>query len=931
MPLAEAIKQTLESLAHRSDEDPSWRAELRKRLTACRDEVRLLLGPGRTVDFGMGYGAVAQVPWVVVLNAGQEVREGHYPVLLFARDGSAAFLSLNQGTELRSRAAIRSSTEALRKALGEAPARFESVIDLRATTNGPRKYEAANVGAFRYAYADLPNDEQLASDLAWVTERSNAIDQGDLHEVEEPGGAWIFQSSPEQFDLSAALEALDDFTWLVNQYPKQIHEGDRLYLWETGSEAGVVAVAEITSEPAQLEAPEEERPFQRRPESFAGPRLRVRLVIDQVLEPRISRERVQSNPILSDLRNLRFANATNYPVTADQETELRRLIGLGDVSDSTPIALKVAPGRNASLWEDCLQNGYIRVGWDEVGDLRAFESRDELLSRFREEYPDQSIATAGGLWRLRSLKAGDFVIANRGTNHILGVGTVRNPGIDWADHLPAYKHVVHVDWDTSFARDIPAQSSWRWTIRTVGAALLAELLPELVAPRRARRYFVAITSPLYPDAWKRAKELGQWGAPKVEKALSAIRPGDVLLSWLGRKGFAGVAEAASEVHEVVETPANSWNHADETYPFRVDLRSIRDFAKPLYPEFPRGQNETFGLKTLQFAGRSMIEIQEWQYERILAELLNLNPDAEVPDPPPSISLPELAADLCLELTYLEDVDWLLEDKRQLVFYGPPGTGKTFVAEAFARWFTGSADRVETIQFHPSYAYEDFVEGIRPELDAADLRYRLAPGLLKRFAALAAADEGHRYVLVIDEINRANLARVFGELLYLLEYRSKDVTLPYSGARFMLPPNLYLIGTMNTADRSIALVDFALRRRFHFIEFPADATILRRWLQRHNPGMVEVAELLRWVNQQIDDHDFAIGFSYFMRDNLDEVLLERIWTRSVLPALDEFYFDNREKRARFGLEHVRKAVAGDVLDEVSDAADDLEHPEGIEPP
>ncbi len=275
--------------------------------------------------------------------------------------------------------------------------------------------------------------------------------------------------------------------------------------------------------------------------------------------------------------------------------------------------------------------------------------------------------------------------------------------------------------------------------------------------------------------------------------------------------------------------------------------------------------------------------------------------------PPGVTIEQLSEELCLEPAYLRDVEWLLRDRKQLVFYGPPGTGKTYVAEAFAAWFAGSQDRTETIQFHPSYAYEDFVEGIRPVLDAEVLRYTRADGLLRRFAEKARADAEHDYVLVIDEINRANLARVFGELLYLLEYRDRSVRLPYSQELFTLPKRLHFIGTMNTADRSIALVDFALRRRFHFIEFPADKAILGRWLAKHNPTMAEAAALLGWVNREIGDHDFAIGFSYFMRDDLDEVLLRRIWERSVLPALDEFYFADPTKRERFRLDRVRAAL------------------------
>src|SRR5205814_7898242 len=139
------------------------------------------------------------------------------------------------------------------------------------------------------------------------------------------------------------------------------------------------------------------------------------------------------------------------------------------------------------------------------------------------------------------------------------------------------------------------------------------------------------------------------------------------------------------------------------------------------------------------------------------------------------------------------------------------------AEHLANWWSASFDRVEVVQFHESYGYEDFIHGIRPEHDAETKTTVFTPqdGAFLRFCQRAAADPDHKYVMVIDEINRAKTARVFGELLYLLEYRDKKAQLQY-GQTFAIPTNVYLIGTMNTVDRSIALVDYALRRRFAFL-------------------------------------------------------------------------------------------------------------------
>ena len=149
--------------------------------------------------------------------------------------------------------------------------------------------------------------------------------------------------------------------------------------------------------------------------------------------------------------------------------------------------------------------------------------------------------------------------------------------------------------------------------------------------------------------------------------------------------------------------------------------------------------------------------------------------------------------------------------------GAPGTGKTYVAQKLAECLAGSSKRVRLVQFHPSYAYEDFVQGFRPTLEGGRHGFELRDGPLLDVAQGAREAGNEIHVLVIDEINRGNLSKVLGELYFLLEYRSVEMRLQYSDELFSLPENLWIIGTMNTADRSIALVDLALRRRFHFVE------------------------------------------------------------------------------------------------------------------
>ena len=278
----------------------------------------------------------------------------------------------------------------------------------------------------------------------------------------------------------------------------------------------------------------------------------------------------------------------------------------------------------------------------------------------------------------------------------------------------------------------------------------------------------------------------------------------------------------------------------------------------------------------------------------------------------------LAGELYLPSGFLEEIHSLLEDKKQVIFQGPPGTGKTYVAEKLAEHLAGSQERVTPVQFHPSYDYVDFVQGYRPSLmDNGQPGFRLQDGPLLRAAKQARDNSGTPHFLIIDEINRANLGKVFGELYYLLEYRNKNIPLQYHGEdeeRFALPDNLYIIGTMNTADRSIALVDLALRRRFYFVEFHPDKPpvkgLLHRYLEK-NPATVDwVADVVDRANELLSDEPHAaVGPSYFMKEKLDEAAVRRIWKYGVLPYIEERLFGQDERRlADFDLHVLRRAVS-----------------------
>jgi 5-methylcytosine-specific restriction protein B len=271
------------------------------------------------------------------------------------------------------------------------------------------------------------------------------------------------------------------------------------------------------------------------------------------------------------------------------------------------------------------------------------------------------------------------------------------------------------------------------------------------------------------------------------------------------------------------------------------------------------------------------------------------------------SLTRLAEKLFVPTDWLIEVVGQVEESKQVIFYGPPGTGKTFIGKAIAKHLAGD-ENVEIIQFHPSFSYEDFFEGFRPsENFTGSISLEKVAGPLKRIAAKARSNPEKKFVLIIDEINRGNLAKIFGELYFLLEYRDEAISLMYSKEeKFSLPKNLIFIGTMNTADRSIALVDSAIRRRFKFIHLDPTSepcsTILPKWLA--SKGIAGTSgKLLENLNNALAKYDFSVGPAYFMKsENQSREELSLTWKYSIDPLLEEYFYGEwNEKSSEFSFD------------------------------
>ncbi len=426
----------------------------------------------------------------------------------------------------------------------------------------------------------------------------------------------------------------------------------------------------------------------------------------------------------------------------------------------------------------------------------------------------------------------------------------------------------------------------------------------------------------------------------LDRFLTRMKPGDLVVTVNESRVHVGVlAGEATWAAETDMVPAHQRRAVQWLDTPRLHRTDLSDTAQDRLSgqasvvelgEVAREIAELVDLDGIDATGITDLSAEVGADMHASAGLAGVPVDGEVPRPttivveaPPLEELPaptaEMAGRLLVDHDWLVEVVELLTEKKQLVLYGPPGTGKTYLAQELARFAEEETNGgYRLVQFHPSYAYEDFVEGFRPSLSPdGTFRFAKEHGPLRRLVDAALGNPSGAYALVIDEINRANLAKVFGELYFLLEYRNRTINLQYSpDDLFRLPPNVFVIGTMNTADRSIALVDAAMRRRFAWQAlFPGEPPVdgmLRRWLAQEGlPG--QVADLLDALNAAIGDRDAAVGPSYLMNRRVGERKgLERIWRTQILPLLEEHHAGEHPDvtayvRDRYGLSALHTAL------------------------
>lgn len=613
-----------------------------------------------------------------------------------------------------------------------------------------------------------------------------------------------------------------------------------------------------------------------------------------------------------------------YELLEDEDQEVSE--------QGNPTGVYLVRGGQEGIYEEtCFEHEVAVIGWDELGTPPQVVTREWVKEALEDAYPEKSQQSRSNsessIWQfMGEIKAGDVVVMPLHDSENVAIGMCTSPFSYEESTGDEPRFRIGVDWRVKdFDRTQLSESQLRHLhIPKTVCWLEVELADALKKAVVGRVWWVNQSSWSYKQEitgylWASLPSDGgtDWAH---HRRLEDLRPGDLVLHY-SSKAIRSVSIVMSDPEhrhrpdpptpsDSAEFYSNEGRYVELEYfqltvpiekdeledriptngPFTKDGDVLQQYMPTLEPSYADYIRRTFD-------DRLPAEIKE---------LWSVRADASTP----GLSARELGRNLLIEpVKVLEEIVELLDDRPQAIFYGPPGTGKTFVAMQLAEVIAGSEERVTLVQFHPSYAYEDFVEGYRPTLDGG---FELKWGPLRRLASRAEESPDENFVLVIDEINRANLSKVLGELFFLLEYRDRSVTLQYSDDAFVLPQNLLIIGTMNTADKSIALVDAALRRRFHFHGFfpdqPPIAGLLKRWLQKNNPGMEWVAETVDRANEKLNERDLAIGPSHFMKSDLDDELVKRIWTRSVIPYLEDHFFDEPGRVDDFSLAALKNSQA-----------------------
>lgn len=535
----------------------------------------------------------------------------------------------------------------------------------------------------------------------------------------------------------------------------------------------------------------------------------------------------------------------------------KKLVGPGgDIDDSINYWV-ISPGENSRLWDSFRAGNIIALGWDYLGDLKSYDLKETVERKMTEQRGDGVRPTndTKAVWDFyREIQIGDTIYVKEGIKRILARGIVMGDYY-FDDKSAEYKHRRKVEW----------QQVGRWEIHQTFAQKTLTCLNSY--PSLIQEIDQVMNEDFIDPKTAEINEFRNWLSNQVSD--TGVNLND--------KTVKQKINALKDIEQRFDTLIFGETDIEE-------LKQLKDVVV---------SDETY-QKYKGVSGSSI------DYYIRYAES---KPTVQDND---SYTTEDFLSDVFIEKHDLVRLMSLLENKKNLILKGAPGVGKTYIAKrlAYAMMEEKDETRVQMVQFHQSYSYEDFIEGFRPKAEGDG--FELKQGPFVKFARKAARDPERSYFFVIDEINRGNMSKIFGELMMLIEAdkRGEQINLLYSNEKFSVPPNLYIIGMMNTADRSLALLDYALRRRFSFFEIkPAfqNGTFNSYVADLENPDALNrVVNEIKSLNNQITEElgtGFQIGHSYFVGDayKVDTSnRLEEVIEFEIIPQLFEYWFDNEQK-------------------------------------